>query len=451
MPLEGRSRQLVAGVTSSIPSRAIALLAPLLLIPFALSSLGSERFGLWSTAMSVSAFAVFADLGIGNGLLTKLTQAVANGQFDDARRLVSSAYAFTAVLAAILALLAIPGLTLLASSQWTQSQTIPIGEVIGIVASCVYAFIVGVPIGLIQRTQYASDHVPRANLWLAIASLVSAFSFVGLRMAGFGVVVSVAASAFTFPAIGLINSVDFYTRACPELRPFTVRPAMSVAGQLARMGVMFLFIGVATAVGLQMDLTVISGTLGLSYSGEYAVALRITGMLSSFFMLICLPIWPASGAALATGDVAWVRRMILRMTGLAVVVVGVPGILLATVLRPVIVTWLGTSDAAPSVALLLALVLWNCLVAASSPIFMVQNSAGVLWPQLVGWSLFAVLALSLKILILPTAGLVAAPLISSVCMAVVVFPAAVFGYRKSLAAPRQPIGDRQNPELMPSE
>ena len=85
---------------------------------------------------------------------------------------------------------------------------------------------------------------------------------------------------------------------------------------------------------------------------------------------------------------------------------------------------------------MILLVAWNVLLAATSPALMVQNSVGLVWPQLLAWSVFLFVGLPLKwwaILQLGTAGGVA---VAVALYASIVIPLAWFGMAKALDAAR---------------
>ena len=75
--------------------------------------------------------------------------------------------------------------------------------------------------------------------------------------------------------------------------------------------------------------------------------------------------------------------------------------------------------------------LW-AVVALLSPLFMVQNSIGMLRPQLFSWPLFLTLSLATKLVVGNSQGAEWVPLAGAAVYTVVMVPAAVSGYRKVL-------------------
>jgi hypothetical protein len=83
---------LVLGIGTGLGSRVLTLAAPLLTIPVTLHYLGPDLFGFWMVVSAVTSMAMFADLGLGNGLLTRLVGPIAHGDFATVKSLISSAY-----------------------------------------------------------------------------------------------------------------------------------------------------------------------------------------------------------------------------------------------------------------------------------------------------------------------------------------------------------------------
>lgn len=68
------------------------------LVPLTLHYLDKERYGIWLTTASIVGWLSFFDIGIGNGLRNKLSEALANGDTRLAKVYVSTAYACVAII-----------------------------------------------------------------------------------------------------------------------------------------------------------------------------------------------------------------------------------------------------------------------------------------------------------------------------------------------------------------
>ena len=78
--------------------------------------------------------------------------------------------------------------------------------------------------------------------------------------------------------------------------------------------------------------------------------------------------------------------------------------------------------------------LWVCMGIAA-PLFMVQNSVGWLAPQLVGWTVFLIVSVPLKVGVASQFDTQWIPFCAAVLYLALVFPCAYYGYRRALARP----------------
>ncbi|MGV9369218.1 MULTISPECIES: lipopolysaccharide biosynthesis protein [Micromonospora] len=415
-------------------SRVISAVAPLALIPLTLSYLGADLYGLWMAVAAVTVMAAFTDLGLGYGLMTKLATCYATGNTEKARRYISSAYVMVTLAAVAacgvlwLAAGAIPW-----SSIFNAGDSVTPGQARGIALACLTAFLLNVPLSLVNRIQYAYQRIGMSNMWLAagvLASLPLAFFAVRAEMPP----VVVVASAVAGPVLtNLVNTLWTYWRCLPEIAPRLRLVDRRVAGELIRLGGQFFLLTIVMTTADNADSLIVAHTRGLATVATYAVAVKLFAQLGFLVMLVNQPFWPMHGEALATGDLVWVRRTVRRMIGVSALVVAVPAVSLVLLGDRIFLAWL--SVPVGNRWLLAGLGLWWILLAALSPLFMVQNAAGLIRPQIVGYSLYLVLAVSGKWYGSTFFGVASIPFIGVLCSLLTVVPAAIYGYRRVLRMP----------------
>ncbi|MGC4848792.1 lipopolysaccharide biosynthesis protein [Micromonospora sp. DT15] len=431
-----RGRALVAGIASSLAGKAVGLVAPLLITPVAFRYLGPERYGMWMAITSLTAMALFADFGLGNGLLTRLSRLYATGDRHAAAREIASAYALLGSLAIMLVLVLAVTIRLV---SWPALLNVADPAVArdarAVVLLCFGAFLVNIPLALIQRVQYAHQQVGQSNLWQAAGSLVSAGLVVAAVAADADPVLVIAAAVLAVPLMNLANSICCYCWQQPDLRPRVRYVRATKVRALLRLGSRFFGLSVLSAIALNIDGFLVGRVLGLHAAANYAVILRMFAVLALFVTLVNLPLWPANGEALARGDVSWVRRSTRRMVYLSAAAVVLPALCLVVAGNDILRIWVRSDDLERVPApLFVALAVWSVFVAVAAPFFMVQNSVGLLGPQFFGWAACLVVAVPLKILLAGRGGLPGVALASALSYGVTVLPAAIVGYRKALAS-----------------
>src|SRR5262245_56869217 len=272
---EGRSRERYrrVGLTflATVAGRGIAAVAALVAVPVMLRYLGAERYGLWAAISSAGLALLFADLGIGNGLLSVLAEDAGRDDRAAARKHVSSA--FLALLLVALALGAafalayphVPWAALLrASSPAAVRESGPA------VAAFLFCFLASMPLGIVTRVRLAHQEGFANSAWSAGGSLVGlGFLVIGIR-AGASLpwlVLGLCAG----PLLALLaQSVVLFTVQEPWLRPHWSAASRGAAQRILRLGFAFSVLQLAGAAAIA-DALVAGMVLGPVSAAHFAV------------------------------------------------------------------------------------------------------------------------------------------------------------------------------------
>jgi O-antigen/teichoic acid export membrane protein len=428
---QARTKALVLVILTGLGSRVLILAAPLLTIPVTLHYLGPDLFGFWMTIVSITAMAMFADLGLGNGLLTRLAACAANRDFSAAKTLISTAYISLAGVALVLmafVMLIVPSL------DWAAFLNLDDGfepaAIQTVAALCLSAFAVTIPLSLVQRVQYAFGDAWKSNVWQvfgAVFTVVAVYAAASSD-AGYGLVI--AAAVFSSPFVMFLNNLFYYARHA-EVRPGLRSVSVPAAGSLLRVGLGFLLLSVLTSLSLNIDNLIVANVADVSVVSDFSITTKLFSLLAMAITLVALPLWPANGEALARGDSAWVQKTTRKMVLFSVALVGIGGGMLIVSRDFIAGLWIGEGHTV-SWALAFNLVLWSMLLAFSAPFFSVQNSVGLLRYQFIGWALFLAFSIPLKVYFYSLLGLPGIPLAGAVAYLTLLSPAALIGYRVTL-------------------
>lgn len=428
-----RDRTVTVGIATAMVAKGIGLAAPLVITPACFRYLGDQRYGLWMAITALTGMAWFADLGLGNGLLTRLGQLA-----DDPRqqaREISGAFATLGVVAVLLlaALVVVTPVVPWVDLFAVRDPTVA-AQTGTLVLICFGAFAVNIPLSLIQRIQYARGQMVQSSVWQSAGALAAMAVVLVAIAADWGPLVVVGGAVLAVPVTNLLNTVTYFWSAGPADRPKPRLVHRETVVGLLRLGLQFFALTMMSSIALNVDNPLVANVLGLTVAAHYAVVGKLFGVLWIFVGLVGMTVWPVNGAALARGEVAWVRRNTRRMVALYGVIVGAVGLLLVGYGHRLIELWVGTVDRSTiRLPVLVGLAGWSLLVAVTSPLLMVQNSIGLLRPQFVGWASFLVLATVLKVWGLRQFGLVGLPGAACVAYLLTVVPAALVGYRRALA------------------
>lgn len=217
----GRNRRLVAGIASGVLTKGVAFLLTLVAVPMTLHYLGTERYGIWVTMISILAWLSMIDLGIANGLTPALSAAFGTKRDDLAREYVATAFWG---LMGIAALVGVIVAMFWGRIEWGRAFNVgdPVLErqVSIAMALAVGIFIANLPLSITQRIFLAYQQGLTANLWQLLISLAGVTGIYLVTWTQGGLVYLVLGYSGAQLLISLASAVWLFGWSKPQLRPF---------------------------------------------------------------------------------------------------------------------------------------------------------------------------------------------------------------------------------------
>jgi O-antigen/teichoic acid export membrane protein len=431
-----RGRRIAVATAAGVASRALTALSLLVALPLVVDRLDGASVGVWTLLVTALALLGFADLGLGNGLVNRLSDAVGRQDDEAAGRIVSTG---AAALAAIAAAGAAVAALAVAAVPWESLLRLRAGEVPGLhaaIAVFLVAVVAGVPAGLGQRIHLAYQQGWAASATSAVGSLLALVSVLAAWAADATLPVFVGAMLLP-PVVATAGETAWVLgRSHRDLRPRRDRFERAALGGLVRAGGLFFVLAVASAAAYQSDSVVVARYLGPDEVTSFGATARLFLVAPALAAAVLLPLWPAYGEAIGRGDHAWVRSTLRRSLVVSTAGVAVASAALVVLARPVLSVWAG-SVAAPSTSLLLALATWAVVSTASMALAMWFNGAGIVRLQVVVSLVMAASNLWLSVAVVDRWG-AAGPVWASVLTqtAVILVPELVVVRRRFGAQPR---------------
>lgn len=307
------NRSLLFATATSGLARVILVALNAITIPIVVRSLGTDGYGLWTTITSISSFLVFADFGLSNGLVAVISEANGKRDRNAAIRAVSTTFFMLLALAAVFSALvavAAPLVRWASLLNLTHSRLAP--DVNAAVTWFLVLQIANIPMLVSQKVQIGYQEMHWTNSWQILGTVLS---FLGVLLAawqGMGLVPFIILFSLGPLLAQALGSYVLFSRLRLWLRPKASAFRWDSVRALSGTGGIFVLLQLFAVLGNSSDQIILTRSLGLAAVAEYSLAQRLFSG-ASMIQFFLVPLWPAFGAAVASGDHVW-ARMALRRT-----------------------------------------------------------------------------------------------------------------------------------------
>ena len=305
-----RSSKIIKNVIGTLIVKGISIPTQLLLVPLTISYISSELYGIWLTLTSIIGWIGFFDIGFGNGLRNKLTEALANNDIIKGRGYISTTYVgifliFTIV--GIVGYLLVPFIDWCALLNTSSSYQELIIDVMRIVLVCFC-------IQMVLKIQ--------SNVWMALQmnavagfadALGQVVTLVGIWILTITTFPSMVLMAWVFNGcpilIVILSSIYLYGIKRKDLCPSISTVEKSYMNDIISLGGKFFVIQIAAIITFQMTNIILSNTCGPESVTEFNVVYKYISIANMLMTMVLGPIWSAFTDAYTKGDQMWMMNI----------------------------------------------------------------------------------------------------------------------------------------------
>ena len=351
------------------------------LIPLTLNYLDKTRFGIWLTLSSIIAWFSFFDIGIGNGLRNKLSEALSENKITLARIYVSTSYALVTII-----FVGIIGLFWLVNPflNWADILNTPaeMNLELSKMALFVFSFFcIRFILVLIGNILFAYQKSALNNLINPLGNIVSLLIIYILTITTSSSLLLVAVTFSVAPvAILVIFNVYFFYGPFKPIAPSIRYVDFKHSRELLGLGFRFFIIQIAALVLYSTANVVLIQLFGPDDVTMYNVAYKYFTVAQLVFGIVTATYWSAFTEAFVKQEFDWIKDAIKRLENITYLLIG--GIIVSTVVADFVIRlWVGDSITIPfSMKLTTSLYAIIGLIAAPQHIFI--NGSGKITLQL---------------------------------------------------------------------
>jgi O-antigen/teichoic acid export membrane protein len=351
------------------------------LVPLTLHYLDKERYGIWLTMASIVGWFSFFDVGIGNGLRNKLSEALAKGDTPLAKVYVSTSYACVGGIFLSLMLLFWVVSPFLNWAGILNTSRGLAGELQRMMLVVFSLFCLQFILNLIGNILFAHQEPALTNLINPLGNVLSLIVIYILTLTTHGSLfwVSVVFSASPVLILLIFNVLFLgwkYRAIAPGIRYVRFRHSKDLFG----LGLQFFIIQVAFIVMYSSANILLIKWFGPTEVTIYNIAYKYFTIALMINGIITATYWSAFTDAYVRQEFTWIRNTIRRMEKVTYLLMGM--VVVSTVLaNKMIGLWLHNSVQVPlSMQVILCVYTLISLIAAPQHIFL--NGTGKVRLQL---------------------------------------------------------------------
>ncbi|WNJ19759.1 MATE family efflux transporter [Pontibacter sp. G13] len=317
-----------------------------------------SEFGVWLAIFQAIAFIRFFDVGLGNGLRNKLSEALADGNVQLGRMYVSTTYFVLAVIMGSLALILLACNHLIPWSKimfLDAEQAALIGEDLQAVTLIVFGFFsLNFVLKLLHMIFMAKQEPAQVGLFNFVSQCIVLVCIGTLLMISNGTIPlfewmgtdHIAIGSFELASTGNITNLAWVISGTPvlvlaclslyffwgpykELRPSPSLVRLEYFKDLISLGAQFFVIQIIGLVLFQTDNWIILYLYGPSEVPAYMAAFKYFGIITQGFAILSTPFWSAYTEAYRKKDYDWIRKTMKKLKFVWYLMLGLAVFLLA--------------------------------------------------------------------------------------------------------------------------
>ena len=292
-------------------NKGTSLFLSMLYVPLFLECLDKTRYGIWVTIMSLVNWIGFFDIGIGQGLRNLLAKSLAEENYIEAKKVVSTAYV---AMILIFAFIMVIFVFIYPFINWYKIFNAPVdmaSEINILILIVVLMMCMNFILGIFKSVLLAYQMPDvTSNMNLAIQSISLLTIFIFYLSGKISSLIGIGSILVIIPVLVYV----FYTfkyfrgrfkRVLPSLRFFEKK----MVRQILTLGAAFFIIQISNLFLFQSNNIIISNIIGPEAVPEYYIVNKYLSILLFAFTIITTPFWSAVTDAYTKKDITWIKNV----------------------------------------------------------------------------------------------------------------------------------------------
>ncbi len=373
-----RTTQALKQISYSFAYKAISIGVGLAYVPLLLHYLNSEKYGVWLTLTSILGWFSFFDIGLGNGLRNKLSEAIAKNNYSLGRKYVSTTYALLIIIFGVLLIVFHVINPFLKWSSILNTTRIDTNDLYLLTSVVFSFFLIRFIVQLISIVYFADQKPSITNVITTLGQIVS-FIIVWFLvkfsqnqdLVLLGSIIS-AVPVFIFIGVSIIAFSNKYKYLAPNIRQID----FTYTKDLLNVGFKFFFLQICYIIVFSTSNFFIAQLYGPDEVAIYNVAYKYFQIPVMVYSIILSPLWSSVTNAYVLKDYKWLKKTI-KQANIVSIIFSFGVIVMQVISQWVFKLWVGNKVIVP-VDLCIMLSVFTIIQIFLSPYSHFINGTGIL-------------------------------------------------------------------------
>ena len=332
-----QNKNIVFGITF----KGISVFLNFLIVPILILFLGKIEYGVWITIFSIVNWIFTFDLGIGQGLRNKLTEALSVNDLEKASQIISTSYVFISLFSLLILILGIFFIYFTNFQELLNYKAKSNSFLQNFVFLSLFFTIINFVISLYKKLFLAvhkSFVIELVNVFFQTFYLV-----VTLIWLHYNLEKSLISLVFIFGVINFVVSLiaTFVFFKIQEKVLFSFKKVSLKEGRLLLgLGGKFFIINCSLIVILSTDNIIISNLLGPTFVTDYFTVQKIFQFLIILFTIVLSSSWGLYSEAIIKKDYNWIRQNLKKMNFFLIGIL-ILGVIFFYFIEEILNIWIG--------------------------------------------------------------------------------------------------------------
>ena len=357
-----RTKTLVNDISFIAIFKIINILCSFIIIPLTIDYVSPSIYGIWLTLYSIISWFSIFDVGLGNGLRNKLSEALAFNDYDKSKKLISTTYVIISKIALILICFSILSIYIL---DWNKILKIPTDfneNINTIIIVFSLGFCIRFIVQLISNVFFAIQKAYLSELCILFGNIITLILIIFIKDY-FDNKLTFLVCALLYPGIISLIGISiflFKTKRYKILSPSIKYNEKGLINDLFSLGTKFFLLQISSVISYSIVNFLIIQFLTPEDVTKYNIAYKYFSILLIANNIICTPLWSTFTEAFVKEDYTWLKKTIKTLIKIWIVW-GFVTIIMVLLSNFIYKIWIGQDLEIPiSLSIVLGLFMLNC-------------------------------------------------------------------------------------------